>query len=119
MSLTGCCAVSRGRITPRSPGSGVDCSDEFAGLFSQVLQVAATLGMVRFATVAIDGTKIAANASIDANRGREWFDAQATAMITDADQVDHAEQAEPAGSGPGPGRSGRLWTGGTDPAGRR
>ncbi|MBK8445667.1 MAG: transposase [Micropruina sp.] len=70
----------------------VDCSAEFAGLFSQVLQVAAKLGMARFATVAIDGTKIAANASIDANRGREWFDAQAAAMITDADQVDQAEQ---------------------------
>lgn len=71
------------------------CSAEFAGLFSQVLQVAAGLGMVRFATVAIDGTKIAANASIDANRGREWFDAQVAAMITDAEQVDQAEQATP------------------------
>lgn len=72
-----------------------DCSAEFAGLFSQVLEIAARLGMVRFATVAIDGTKIAANASIDANRGREWFDAQVTTMISDAARVDQAEQVTP------------------------
>jgi transposase len=46
----------------------------FAALFSQVLQVAATAGLVRLGTVAIDGTKIPANASIDANRGRNWLD---------------------------------------------
>jgi transposase len=45
----------------------------FAELFGQVLMIAGQAGLVRFGTVAIDGTKIAANASIDANRGQAWF----------------------------------------------
>ncbi|WP_216363114.1 transposase, partial [Arthrobacter sp. Hiyo1] len=48
--------------------------EAFAGLFAQVLLIAARAGLARFGTIAIDGTKIPANASIDANRGREWFD---------------------------------------------
>jgi transposase len=51
----------------------VDHQDGFAALFTQVLQVAAAAGLTRFGTVAIDGTKIAANASRDANRRREWL----------------------------------------------
>ena len=45
----------------------------FVDLFTQVLMVAARAGLGRFGTVAIDGTKIPANASIDANRGEEWY----------------------------------------------
>jgi transposase len=45
-----------------------DCQDGFTSLFTQVLMIAGRAGMARFGTVAIDGTKIAANASIDANR---------------------------------------------------
>ncbi|MGH3946123.1 MAG: hypothetical protein ACRDRY_09530 [Pseudonocardiaceae bacterium] len=37
-------------------------------------------GLVKLATVAIDGTKIAANASKQANRGPEWLAAQAEKM---------------------------------------
>jgi len=47
----------------------------------------------RFGTVAIDGTKIRANASIDANRGREWFDRQVAIMLEDADRIDQTEDA--------------------------
>ena len=50
-----------------------DAAQAFTDLFAQVLLIAATAGLARFGTVAIDGTKIAANASIDANRGRQWF----------------------------------------------
>jgi transposase len=66
----------------------------FAALFSQVLQVAATAGLVRLGTVAIDGTKIPANASIDANRGRDWLDEQVRQIIAEARGAD----AEDAGS---------------------
>jgi transposase len=87
----------------------------FAGLFTQVLLVAARAGLARFGTVAIDGTKIAANASIDANRGGDWLAQQVAAMVTEAEQVDAAEDtAEDAGDGtavsdrvPGSGGSGR------------
>ncbi|WP_326564181.1 transposase [Micromonospora peucetia] len=43
----------------------------FAGLFEQVLMIAARAGLARFGTIAIDGTKIPASASIDANRGQD------------------------------------------------
>jgi len=69
------------------------CQDDFAGLFAQVLLVAAKVGLARFATIAIDGTKIPANASIDANRGAEWLAAQVQEMITEAAQLDQAEAA--------------------------
>ncbi|HEY0816197.1 MAG TPA: transposase [Pseudonocardia sp.] len=71
----------------------VDHQEVFAGLFTQVLQVAATAGLARFGTVAIDGTKIAANASIDANRHRDWLVGEVDALLRDAAQVDTAEAA--------------------------
>jgi hypothetical protein len=55
--------------------------------------VAAEAGLGRFGTIAIDGTKIAANASIDANRGKEWFDRQAAGVVADAEDTDGAEDA--------------------------
>jgi transposase len=66
--------------------------EAFATLFSQVLEVAAAAGLVRLGTVAIDGTKIPANASIDANRGRDWLDEQVSQIITEARGAD-AEDA--------------------------
>jgi transposase len=65
----------------------------FADLFSQVLMIAGRAGLARFGTVAIDGTKIAANASIDANRGRAWFAEQATMMIAEAEHADAIDNA--------------------------
>ena len=67
--------------------------DAFMDLFAQVLMVAAQAGLGRFGTVAIDGTKIAANASIDANRGKEWFDQHVADMVTEADRSDQAEDS--------------------------
>ena len=63
----------------------------FHDLFAQVLLIAATAGLAQFGTVAIDGTKIKANASIDANRGRDWFNRNVTSMLADADRTDQAE----------------------------
>jgi len=68
-----------------------DCQDGFTSLFTQVLMIAGRAGMARFGTVAIDGTKIAANASIDANRGQEWLALEVNQMVTDAEQVDAQE----------------------------
>ena len=72
----------------------------FVDLFAQVLVLAAGLGMARFGTVAIDGTKIRANASIDANRGQEWLDRQAeelaeeaAVIVAEAGAADAAEDA--------------------------
>ena len=58
-----------------------DCQSVFEDLFTQVLLIAAQSGLARFGTVAIDGTKIPANASIDANRGQQWLQQQVRDMV--------------------------------------
>jgi transposase len=66
----------------------------FAALFVQVLRLAAKAGLGRFGTIAIDGTKIAANASVDANRTEAWLREQVDTILAEADGVDAAEDAE-------------------------
>ena len=66
-------------------------------MFAQVLLIAAQPGLARFGTVAIDGTKIAANASIDANRGQLIGSSRQRRMVTEAEQVD--DRAEDARRG--------------------
>ena len=95
-----------------------DCQGAFAALFTQVLLVAAQAGLARFGTVAIDGTKIAANASMDANRGQEWLERQVAEMIRDAEQTDTREDAAARGSdGPQDGCLRRWVTGPVGPNG--
>lgn len=64
----------------------------FAELFAQVLRLCRAAGMVKLATVAIDGTKIAANASPLANRSAQWLAEQAERMDREAAQ--RAEDAD-------------------------
>jgi transposase len=66
----------------------------FAALFVQVLRLAARAGLGRFGTIAIDGTKIAADASIDANRTEKWLREQVDTILVEAERVDAAEDAE-------------------------
>ena len=56
----------------------------FAALFVQVLRLAAKAGLGRFGTIAIDGTKIAANASVDANRTEAWLREQVETILAEA-----------------------------------
>jgi transposase len=62
-----------------------------AGLFGQVLLVCAAGGMGRFGTVALDGTKIAANAALSANRCEGWVRERAARILAEAAEVDAAE----------------------------
>lgn len=64
-------------------------SEVFAGLFAQVLRLCRDAGMARLGTVAIDGTKIAANASRQANRERDWLAAEVERL--DQPDTDQAE----------------------------
>lgn len=77
--------------------------DAFAELFAQVLMIAARAGLAQFGTIAIDGTKIPANASLDANRGQGWFDEHATQIaaniVEEANSIDAAESALAAQGG--------------------
>ena len=102
--------------------------DAIAGLFGQVLGLCVRAGLVDAGVVAIDGTKIAANASFFANRDRESLRAElaesvaqdsaaaarrvAERVLAEAERVDAAEDEESAGE-----QGGRVppeWAGGRD-----
>jgi transposase len=59
-----------------------------AGLFSEVLRLCAEAGLVNAQLIAIDGTKVAANASRDADRDYEQI---ASEILEQAKAVDRAE----------------------------
>ena len=63
-------------------------ADALAGLFSSVLGLCARAGMVKVGTIAVDGTKVHANASRDANAD---FDRIAREILEEAAAVDAAE----------------------------
>jgi transposase len=71
--------------------------DAIARLFGQVLAVCARVGVLRPGLVAIDGTKLAANASRDANRTVEQLAEQ---ILKEAEATDAAEDAAGEDSGP-------------------
>lgn len=62
-------------------------------LFAQVLVLCARAGLGRVGVVSIDGTKIAANASISADRSHAWLREQAAAALEEAERVDAEEDA--------------------------
>ena len=62
-----------------------------AGLFSDVLVLCAKAGLVNVATVAVDGTKLQANASLDANRSYESIRADVERYFRESAQIDAAE----------------------------
>jgi transposase len=69
-------------------------ASRLAELFVQVLQLCAKAGMVRVGTVAVDGTKIAANAGLSANRTYEKIRQEVEAILAEADEVDAAEDEQ-------------------------
>jgi transposase len=60
-------------------------------LFAQVLAVAARAGLGKLGLIAVDGTKIAAAASKDANRAEAGLRALARQILAEAEAVDAAE----------------------------
>ena len=70
-------------------------AEAFAGMFTQVLRLCRAAGLVRLCTVAIDGTKIPANASRQANRGEAW-------LRTEAEKMDR-QPGDPQSGDPQPG----------------
>jgi transposase len=86
-------------------------------LLTEVLVVAVRLGMGRFGHIAIDGTKVAANASKDANRDLAGLRRLAAELVEESIAVDDEEDAEhgqrrgdelPPAAGPGPDRRQRI-----------
>lgn len=66
-------------------------------LFVEVLALCAKAGLAQVGVVALDGTKIAANASRAANRDRRWLQGQIAEMFAEADDTDR-DEAERYGS---------------------
>jgi transposase len=64
-----------------------------ADLFAQVLAIAAAAGLGRLGLVAVDGTKMAASASKDANRTEEKLAELAARILAEAEETDAAEDA--------------------------
>jgi hypothetical protein len=68
--------------------------DSIRDLFTQVLLICAKAGLGRLGTIAIDGTKIAANASRSATCRREWLQQQVDAITAQAAATDAAGDVE-------------------------
>jgi transposase len=66
-------------------------ADALSGLFVDVLALCAQAGMVKVGTVAIDSTKLAADASLGANRTYEGLQAEARRIFEEAAAIDAAE----------------------------
>ncbi|BBZ15740.1 hypothetical protein MGAD_00750 [Mycolicibacterium gadium] len=80
-----------------------DHDDAVIDVFAQVLRMCSQAGMVRVESIAIDGTKIAANASMSANRSQKWVREQARRIaetaVGEAAAADAAEDAAEAAVG--------------------
>jgi transposase len=62
-------------------------------LFTEVLRMCGEAGLVKVGVVAIDGTKMEANASLAANRTHDGLQAEVEKMLNEADAIDAAEDA--------------------------
>jgi len=60
-------------------------------LFTQVLRLCAEAGLVKTGVVALDGTKVKANASLSANRTQEHIEAEVRKMLAEAKEKDEEE----------------------------
>ena len=65
--------------------------DALSGLFGDVLGLCVAAGMVRVGTVAIDSTKLAADASMGQNRTLEGLREEAARIVKEAIEIDAAE----------------------------
>jgi transposase len=64
---------------------------EAVRLFTDVLMLCENAGLASVGVVAVDGTKMAANASLSANRSRETIEAEVAAILAEAETVDGVE----------------------------
>lgn len=65
--------------------------DALNTMFINVLELCHKAGLVDLSLVAIDGTKIKANAALAANRDRKWIEDQVRKMLAEAESTDAAE----------------------------
>lgn len=68
-------------------------ADALAGLFGEVLRLCAETGLLCVGVVALDGTKLQANASRERNRDAAAIEAEVRRMLAEAERVDAEEDA--------------------------
>jgi transposase len=68
-----------------------DHEDELAHLFDQVLRLAAEMGLVNVGLVALDSTRIKADASPGANHSEDWIRGEVDKIIKEARATDDEE----------------------------
>lgn len=78
-----------------------DHEQELAELFDQALRLAAEVGLVRVGLVALDSTRIKANASPGSNRSPDWIRSEVERILAEAKATDEEEDRR-AGSSPAP-----------------
>lgn len=69
----------------------VDHEDAMVGLFVSGLRLCAAAGMIDLSWVAVDGTKMEANAALRANRDADWIRAQVEAAMAATKAAEEAE----------------------------
>jgi transposase len=74
-------------------------ADALAAVFGDSLRLCAEAGLVRLGVIALDGTKIAANASADLNRTAGELTKQIAGILAEAAELDAAEDAAHAAAG--------------------
>ena len=67
--------------------------EALSGLFAEVLRLCAEAGLVRVGVVALDGTKLHANASRERNRTDADLEAEVRRILDEAERVDAEENA--------------------------
>lgn len=77
-----------------------DHEQELADLFDQALRLAAEVGLVRVGLVALDSTRIKANASPGANRSPDWIREEVERIIAEARATDDEEDRRQADGPP-------------------
>lgn len=68
--------------------------------FVQVLRLCHAAGLVQVGTIAIDGTKMAADAALDQNHQADWLRAEVARILAEARTTDADEDAQAALLGP-------------------
>jgi transposase len=73
-----------------------DHEQELADLFDQVLRLAAEMGLVRVGLVALDSTRIKADASPGANHSMDWIRKEVDEILREAKDLDEKEDRRAA-----------------------
>ena len=68
-------------------------ADALVGLFAQILRLCHEAGLVDLSLLALDGTKVTANAARDANRELKDLEADVASWLEDADALDAQEES--------------------------